>query len=134
MILEHRYITTFHLKVLLLRSSSFSVCLQVTMFFLHYLRQLFLYVKSDSISTLPSGSLGLCYFLPHVVAVSYNWSLWCARDRGMVRSALVKFFTVTWVTIQNSVSFQSFIHLLTIRLMGILILELLQPSWDQRHY
>ena len=30
--------------------------------------------------------------------------------------------------------FQFFIHLLTIRLMGILILELLQPSWDQRHY
>ena len=55
-----------------------------------------------------SGSLGLCYFLPHVVAVSYDWSLRCARDRGMVRSTLVKFFTVTRGTIQNAVSFSIF--------------------------
>ena len=64
-----------------------------------------------SISTLPSGSLGLCYFLPHVVAVSYNWSLWYTRDPGMVRSTLVKFFTVTRGTIQNAVSFQFFLFI-----------------------
>ena len=88
-----------------------------------------------SISTLPSGSLGLCYFLPHVVAVSNNLSLWYTRDRGMVRSSLVKFFTVTRGTIQNAVSFHfSFIRLLRVQLMGtLIILELLQPSWDQRH-
>lgn len=82
-----------------------------------------------SISTLPSASLGPSCFLPHVVAVSYHWSLWCARGLWMVRSTLVKFFTLTRHTIQNSVSFHFFIHFITVRLMGILIiLELLQPS------
>ena len=79
--------------------------------------------------TLPSSSLEPSYFLPHVVAVSYHWSLWCARGLWMVRSTLVKFFTLTRHTIQNSVSIHFFIHFITVRLMGILIiLELLQPS------
>ena len=72
-----------------------------------------------------SDSLRLCNFLPHVVAISYNWSLWCTRGPGMVRSTLVKFFTVTRGTIQNPVSFLFFFSLfifLTVRLMSILII------------
>ena len=109
----------FHLKVLLLRSSSFSVCLQVRNLLFGTLCVSPFCVKS--ISTLPtSDSLRLCYFLPHVVAVPYNWSLWCTWDRRMVRSTLVKFFTVTGETIQNPVSFQLFsVYLLTVRLIII---------------
>ena len=106
--LEHHHIIMFHLKVLLLRSSSFSACLQVKKSFLFYFAPsasaLFVLLLK-SISTFSSASFEPSYFLPHVVAVSYNWSLWCTRDRGMVRSTLVKFFTVTRGTIQNSVSF-----------------------------
>jgi len=65
------------------------------------------FFRVKSTSTFPSGSLRLCHFLPHVVAVSYNWSLWCTRDSGMVSSTLVKFFTITRGTIQNAVSFLS---------------------------
>jgi hypothetical protein len=131
MILEHRYITTFHLKVLLLRSSSFSVCLQVRMFFFALFASALLCVKSRPSLVVHLGyatfyrmwwlfpTIGLCGVLEIVGWSGRLWSSFSPLLGGPFKIQSV---------------FQFFIHLLTIRLMGILVLELLQPSWDQRHY
>ena len=73
----------FHVKVLLLCLSSFSVCLHVSFLFCT-IRVGSFCVKS--ISTLLSSSLEQGYLLPPVVA-SYDWPLLCTRDCGMTRSS-----------------------------------------------